>query len=89
MDKEELENHLKELRIIRIDFIAAYNHEIQRLIGIDLQQLLVMIYFDGDDFAKRLIQEYCYKILKKENLLWEQHRGDYRNIYLLENSKYL
>ena len=89
MEKEELENYLKEMRKIRIDFIVAYNHEIQGLIGIDLQQLLVMLYFEGNEFAKRKIQEYCYKILKQKNLLWEQHRGDYRNIYLLENSMYL
>ena len=89
MEKEELEKHLEEMRKINIDLISAYNHEIQSIIGVDLQQLLVMIYYRGDEFAKRQIQQYCYKILKQENRLWEGHRGDYRNIYLLENCKYL
>ena len=35
------------------------------------------------------IQEYCYKILKEKDLLEEMHNGDYRNIHLLEDSKYL
>jgi len=89
MEKEELEEYLKEMRKIRIDFIAAYNHEIQAIIGVDLQQLLVVLYFEGDEFAKKQIQKYCYKILKRENRLWEGHRGDYRNIYLLEDCLYL
>jgi len=89
MEEEELEKHLARMRRIRIDLIAAYNHEIQAIIGEELQQLLVTLYFQGDEFAKRQIQEYCYKILKEENRLWEGHRGDYRDIYLLENSKYL
>ena len=89
MTREELEKHLKEMHKIKIDLIAVYNHEIQSIIGVELQQLLVMLYFQGDEFAKRQIQEYCYKILKKKNLLWEGHRGDYHNIYLLENSLYL
>jgi hypothetical protein len=88
-EKEEFEKQLAEMNKIRIDFIAAYNHEIQAIIGDELQQLLVMLYFQGDEFAKRQIQEYCYKILKQKNLLWEGHRGDYHNIYLLENSLYL
>ena len=89
MEKEEFEEYLKEINKIRIDIIVAYNHEIQAIIGDDLQQLLVMLYFEGDDFAKRKIQEYCYKLLKDENRLWEQHRGDHRNIRWLEDSKYL
>jgi len=89
MEKEELEKHLKEMRKIRVDFIAAYNHEIQAIIGEELQQLLVTLYFQGDEFAKKQIQEYCYKILKENNRLWENHRGDYRDIYLLEDCLYL
>ena len=89
MEKEEFEKYLKEMNKIKIDFIAAYNHEIQALIGIDLQQLLVILYFQGDEFAKKQIQMYCYKILKEKNLLWEGHRGDYHNIYLLEDCLYL
>jgi len=89
MEKEELEKYLAEMSKIHIDLIAAYNHEIQAIIGDELQQLLVMLYYQGDDFAQRIIQEYCYKILKKNNRLWEGHRGDYHNIHLLENSKYL
>ena len=89
MEDKELEEYLKESRKIRIDFVIAYNHEIQALIGDDLQQLLVMLYNEGDEFAKRKIQEYCYKLLKDEDRLWEQHRGDYRNFRWLENSKYL
>ena len=89
MDKEELEKQLAEMRKIRVDFIAAYNHEIQGIIGIELQQLLVGLYFQGDEFAKKQIQKYCYKILKENNLLWEGHRGDYHNIYLLEDCLYL
>ena len=88
-EREEFEKRLKEMNKIRIDFIAAYNHEIQAIIGLDLQQLLVALYFQGDDFAKRKIQEYCYKILKEKNKLWENHRGDYHNIRYLENSLYL
>ena len=88
-EKEEFEKYLKERQKIRIDFIIAYNHEIQALIGEDLQQLLVMLYIEGDDFAKRKIQEYCYKLLKRKNKLWENHQGDYRNIRWLEDSKYL
>ena len=89
MEKEEFENHFEEMNKIRIHFIAAYNHEIQSIIGVELQQLLVMLYFQGDEFAKKQIQEYCYKILKEKNLLWEGHRGDYRNIHLLEDCLYL
>ena len=89
MEKEELEKYLEERNKIRIDLIAAYNHEIQAIIGVELQQLLVVLYFQGDDFAKKQIQVYCYKILKNKNLLWENHRGDYRNIYLLEDCSYL
>ena len=89
MGKEEFKKHFEEMKKIRIDFIAAYNHEIQAIIGIDLQQLLVTLYFQGDEFAKRQIQRYCYKILKENDRLWLQHRGDYRDIYLLEDSLYL
>jgi len=89
MTDEEFEEHLKNMHKINIDLIAAYNHEIQSIIGVELQQLLVMLYFQGDEFAQRIIQEYCYKILKEKNMLWEGHRGDYHNIYLLENSLYL
>ena len=74
---------------MKIDLIAAYNHEIQSIIGVELQQLLVRLHFEGDEFAKKQIQKYCYEILKRENLLWENHRGDYRNIYLLEDCLYL
>jgi len=73
---------------IEIDLILAYNHEIQSIIGLDLHQLLAMLYFQGDEFAQKEIQEYCYKILKENNLLWERHRGDYHKIYLLENSRF-
>ena len=89
MEEEELEKCLKDIKKIRIDFIYAYNHEIQAIIGIELQQLLVTLYFQGDEFAKKQIQMYCYKKLKEKNLLWEGHRGDYRNIYLLEDCLYL
>ena len=89
MEKEEFEKYLEEMHKIKIDLIAAYNHEIQAIIGVELQQLLVCLYFDGDESAKRQIQKYCYKILKEKNKLWEHHRGDYRNIYLLENCLYL
>jgi len=89
MEKEELERHLKEMRTIRVDFIVAYNHEIEAIIGEELQQLLVVLYFQGDEFAKKQIQMYCYKKLKEKKLLWEGHRGDYRNIYLLEDCLFL
>ena len=89
MEKEELEKHLEEMRTIRVDLIVAYNHEIQALIGLDLQQLLVMLYFEGNEFSKRQIQQYCYKLLRDNNRLWENHRGDYRRIYLLKDCKYL
>ena len=89
MEKEELEKHLNEWNKIRVDFISDYNHEIQSIIGVDLQQLLVMLYYQGNEFAQREIQEYCYKLLKSKNRLWERHRGDYRNIHLLEDCKYL
>ena len=89
MEKEELEKYLKESQKIRVDFIIAYNHEIQALIGEDLQQLLVILYNEGNDYAKKEIQEYCYKLLKEEDRLWEDHQGDYRNIEWLEDSKYL
>jgi len=89
MTDEEFDKYVAEIDKIKIDFISDYNHEIQGLIGVELQQLLVMLYFQGDEFAQRQIQEYCYKILKANNLLWEKHRGDYRNIYLLEDCLYL
>ena len=89
MKEEELEQALRDWRKIHVDLIAAYNHEIQAIIGLDLQQLLVMLYFQGDEFAKRQIQMYCYKLLKEKDRLWENHRGDYHNIYLLEDCKYL
>ena len=79
----------EEMNKIKIDFIVAYNHEIQAIIGVELQQLLVVLYYEGDEFAKKQIQKYCYKILKGKKLLWEGHRGDYRNIYLLEDCLYL
>ena len=89
MENKVLKNDYEDLRKINIDLIAVYNHEIQGQIGVDLQQLLVMLYFRGDEFARRIIQEYCYTLLKRKNLLWEGHRGDYHYIHLLENSKYL
>jgi len=89
MTKEEFEKHFAERHKIKVDLIAAYNHEIQAIIGVELQQLLVMLYFQGDEFAQKQIQVYCYKILKEKNLLWEGHRGDYHNIYLLEDCLYL
>jgi len=89
MENEEFEKHLEEMHKIRVDFIIAYNHEIQAIIGVELQQLLVVLYFEGNEFSKKQIQKYCYKILKEKNLLWEGHRGDYRNIYLLEDCLYL
>ena len=66
MTREEFEEYLKDAHIIKIDLIAVYNHEIQSIIGVELQQLLVMLYFQGDESAKRQIQEYCYKILKEK-----------------------
>ena len=89
MTEEEFEKIYAERHKINIDLIAIYNHEIQAIIGLDLQQLLVILYFQGDENVKRHIQEYCYTILKEKNLLCEKHRGDYHNFYLLENSKYL
>jgi len=89
MEKEEFEKFIADMDKIYINLIHAYNHEIQALIGTELQQLLVMLYNEGNEFSKRQIQAYCYKILKKNNRLWEDHRGDYRNIYLLENCLYL
>ena len=89
MTEEEIKKHLEEMNKIKIDFISAYNHEIQSIIGVELQQLLVCLYYDGDESAKKQIQKYCYKILKQKKLLWEHHRGDYRNIYLLEDCLYL
>jgi len=89
MEDKELEKYLKESLKLNVDFISDYNHEIQSIIGVDLQQLLVMLYYQGDDFAQRIIQEYCYKLLKRKNLLWERHSGDYRNIRWLEDSMYL
>jgi hypothetical protein len=89
MKNEEFEKYLEEMDKIKIDFISVYNHEIQSIIGVELQQLLVVLYFQGDDSAKKQIQKYCYKILKEKKLLWERHRGDYHNIYLLEDCLYL
>ena len=89
MEDKEFEEYLKESQKIKIDLISAYNHEIQSIIDVDLQQLLVGLYYRGDDYAKKVIQEYCYKLLKSKNKLWENHRGDYRNIRWLEDSKYL
>ena len=89
MTNEEFEKLFEERNKIKIDFISVYNHEIQSITGVELQQLLVMLYFQGDEFAKKQIQEYCYKILKEKKLLWECHQGDYRNIYLLEDCLYL
>ncbi|MCL2072688.1 MAG: hypothetical protein FWH18_02110 [Marinilabiliaceae bacterium] len=89
MDDEEFEKYLKDIDKIKIDFISAYNHEIQSIIGLDLQQLLVVLFYRGDTFVQKEIQEYCYKILKEKDLLVEEHKGDYRNIHLLEDSKYL
>ena len=89
MTEEEIEEYIAEKDKIKIDFIAIYNHEIQALIGVELQQLLVVLYFQGDEFAKKQIQKYCYKILKEKDLLWKGHRGDYHNIYLLEDCLYL
>ena len=88
MEKDDFEEELREMRKIRVDFIAAYNHEIQALIGLDLQQLLVMLYFQGDEFARRKIQIYCYELLRDNNRLWEDHRGDYHNIRYLENCSF-
>ena len=88
MEKEDFEEELRQMRIIRVDLIAAYNHEIQGLIGLDLQQLLVMLYFQGDEFARKIIQEYCYELLRDNNRLWEDHRGDYHNIKYLEDCKF-
>ena len=88
-EREEFEKYLEEMKKIRIDFIIAYNHEIQAIIGIDIQQLLVVLYLEGNETTKRQIQKYCYKLLKERNRLWEQHQGDYRNMYLLEDCKYL
>ena len=87
--EKEFEKYLEEINKIKIDFISAYNHEIQAIIGVDLQQLLVVLYYQGDEFAQKQIQEYCYKILKEKDLLVERHRGDYRNIHLLEDCLYL
>ncbi|MCL2074747.1 MAG: hypothetical protein FWH18_12565 [Marinilabiliaceae bacterium] len=89
MEKEELEEFLKESQKIKIDLITDYSREIQRIIDVDLQQLLVVLYYQGDDFAKRKIQEYCYKLLKSKKQLWEYHEENYRNIRWLEDSKYL
>jgi len=83
----KIEEFRKEANKIRIDFIWAYNHEIDAIIGNDLQQLLAILYLEGDDFGKRKIQEYCYKLLRAKNKLWESHQGDYHNIHRLENSK--
>ena len=85
----EVEDSIRELNKIRINFIADYEFEMRAILGDELQQLLVALYFQGDEFASRQVQEYCYKILKEKNLLWYEHRGDYHNIQYLENSKYL
>jgi len=86
MEKEE---NAAEMKKFELGLIHIYNHEIQSLIGSELQQLLVIVYNEGNEYSQRKIQEYCYKILKKKNLLWEDHQGDYRNIHLLKNSLYL
>jgi len=82
--EEEKEAHLKAMRTIRVDLIAAYNHEMQAIIGDELQQLLVILYFEGNEFSKRQIQKYCYEKLKEKNKLWESHQGDFRNIQYLD-----
>ena len=89
MTEEEFKRYVENIDKIDIDFILVYNHEIQAVIGVELQQLLVILYIEGDDSAKKQIQEYCYKMLKERNLLWEKHRGDYHKIKLLEDCKYL
>jgi hypothetical protein len=88
MKEKDFEEELREMRIIKIDLIAAYNHEMQELIGIELQQLLVMLYFRGDEFAKREIQMYCFELLRDKNKLCERHRINYRNIIYLENCSF-
>ena len=82
----DVEETIREMSKIRINFISDYEFEMRRILGDDLQQLLVALYFQGDDFASRQVQEYCYKILREKDLLWYEHRGDYHNIQHLENS---
>jgi len=84
MEKEEFENEVVIEKRARIGLITIYNHEIQALIGDELQQLLVMLYNEGDEFSKRIIQKYCFNLLKSNNKLWEAYHGDYRDIYLLD-----
>ena len=84
MENEEFEDdEFTEKRAI-IGLIDIYNHEMQALIGNKLQQLLVMLYNEGDEFSKRIIQKYCFKLLKRKNKLWEAYHGDFRKIYLLD-----
>ena len=83
----DIEETIREMNKIRINFISDYEFEMRAILGDDLQQLLVALYFQGDEFASRQVQEYCYKILKEKNLLWYEHRGDYHNIQYLENSR--
>ena len=89
MTNKELEEYLEEKNIIMVHLIVAYDREIRGLIGDELQQLLVRLFFEGDEFAKRKIQEYCFKLLKREKLLWEERHGDHRHIYLLDDCSYL
>ena len=83
MEKEE------KYVAFKLGLIHIYNHEIQSVIGRELQVLLVILYNEGNEYSQRLIQEYCYKTLKQKNLLWDDHKGDYREIHLLRNSLYL
>ena len=90
MEKEEREQLIKEMRKIRVDLIICYNHEMQALIGSELQQLLVVLYNEGNKDTKREIQAYCYKKLKERNKLWYQHKDvDYRDIQHLEDCTWL
>ena len=84
-EKEGFEEYFGEKIKIKVDLILTYSREIQRIIGVDLQQLLVAIYFQGDDFAKKKIQGYCYTLLKNKNQLWDGHLVYYRDLYPFEN----